>query len=437
MNKNHFLFSLLLLTFMAGLALVLEGCDSNDDTEYPVINVKDPLPGTIYENGDTIKFHAVFSDNAQLKNVELSLVDEDNKPMLSTLSLVPGSNPFTLQGNYIIDDPMLPGGIYQLRFRASDGINVVNKFIELQIHELERQMLYPVIITHPEQNEWQAYKLITNGEWKEFHTQTGDYIGSAVNSAVSQFYMCGIVQSDLNAIKLPGGEALWSVKPRIDQSQRWFEGVTFNYPNLYICTAEGNVRAYDKTGNEIYKSETFSNAFPYLSVLTKNFVVGAFKDAFSNDRFLIAFHNSGGAMIYTKYVESEVACMLYLGSDNVLVFSNSNGQGEILLYNGSDNTLAPLHSFYNGNIYKAVAMDSENYIVSTSNGLYRYQFSNNSLTPFVSSVINGNIACDNTSQLVYVTSGKALDVYSFPVSSLVETYNLPDTAIDLHLVFNK
>lgn len=60
----------------------------------------------------------------------------DNKPMLGNINIIPGENPFSLKGDYIIDDPMLPGDIYQLRFRASDGTNVTNNFVKIQIHEL-------------------------------------------------------------------------------------------------------------------------------------------------------------------------------------------------------------------------------------------------------------------------------------------------------------
>jgi hypothetical protein len=434
MNKNHFCILFMLLTFTT---VILQACDTKDDSVIPEISVIEPSSGKTYENGDTISVYAVFSDNVQLNTVEFSLVDRDNKPMLPTISLVPGQNPFTLQGDYIIDDPMLPGGTYQLRFRASDGVNVTNHFVGIQIHELERHMLYPIIVTHPEPGKWLAYRLTNNGEWMEFCTHTGDYSGSAVNSPASLFYMCGIIQSDLTAIKLPGGATVWSVKPRFHQSQRWFEGITFSYPNLYVSCAEGNIRAYNETGNEIYKSETYTNAFPRLSVLTKNFVISSFKDAFSNNKFLIAFHNTGGAMIYNRFVQTDVACLLHTGSDKVLVLGNSSGQGEISLYNGADNSLVPLHSFYEGTFYKAVAMDNDNYMISTSAGLYRYQLSINSLTPFALKAINGNIACDNNAQVVYAATGKMLEVYDFPGASLVESYPLPDTALDLHLVFNK
>jgi len=434
MIKTHFY---LLIVLVSMVLVTLESCDTNQDNEYPVIVVTQPLANTIYENGDTIRFQAVISDNVKLNTVEISLVDKNNKPVLSTISVTPGKNPFTFNGEYIIDDPLLPFDVYQLRFRAMDAENITNHFVEIQIHELDRIMLYPLIVTHPEAGKWVVYKLANSNLWKEFYTHTGDYCGSAINSAASQLYMCGIYQSGLTAIGLADGVVIWNVKPGFNNTERWFENISFSYPKLYASCTEGNIRGYDKTGVEIYKSDTYANEVARKSVTTKNFIVGSFTNAFSNGRYLAAFHNTGGLLIYSKFIEADVAELIPVTGDKVLVFANKNGQGEILMYNGADNSLLTQHPFYEGTFREAATMDSDNYIISTSAGLFWYHLSINSLTPFVTKIIDGNIACDATTQLIYASSGKTLEVYTFPFASLAESYSLPDTAVDLHLVFNK
>lgn len=434
MNKIH----AVVLIFLAVLTTILiAACDTKEDAEYPAITVTLPMPGSIFENGDTIRFHALFSDNTKLTSLEVILLDQDNKPMLSAISRIPEGNPFTWLGDYCINDPMLPNGVYQLRFRTSDGLNVSNHFVEIQIHELAREMLYPLIVTHPEQDKWTAYRLTSKNTWQEFYSQTGDYCGSAVNSPASQFYICGISLSNLTAVHLPDGIPLWNIKPVFNQSMRWFESISFTYPQLYVSCAEGNIRGYDKTGNEIYKSQTYATAVPKLSVTTRNMVIGTFKDSFSTDRFLLAFHNPGGLMLNSKYIQGDVTGILNTTADKVLVFSNSNGEGEISLYNGTDNTLILLHPFSEGIFGEVAALDTDNYLITSSAGLYRYQLSNNSLTLFVAGMVYGNIACDNTSQRIYACSKNTMSVYTFPFPDLLETYPLPDSAIDLHLVFNK
>ncbi len=430
----------IIIFYLAIAVLIISfsaGCSKQEDNESPVIVVAQPSAGTIYENGDTIRFEAAFSDNVQLADVELILVDADNKPMLSNLSRVPGKNPYTMKGDYIIDDPMLPGGQYQLRFRASDGTNVTNRFVAVQVRELQQIMLYPVVVTEPEAATWQVYRLNAKQVWQGIHTHSGDYCGSAVNSAAAQMYICGTYQSDLTAIRLPDGIPLWHVKPGFNQTQRWFEGITFSYPQLYASCTEGNIRAYDKTGNEIYKSETFADATPRHSAVTNNFVISYFRDAFSNNRFLVTFHNPGGKMIYNTFMQADVAAMANVVGEKVLVFSNASGQGDISLFNGTENTLISMHPFYEGSFSEVAKMDSENYLVSGSSGIFWYQLSLNSLTPFVPGMQNAHIACDPTTQQVYACSGKTMNVYSFPFAALAGSIPLPDTAVDFHLVFNK
>ncbi len=377
-----------------------------------------------------------MSDESKLTAVGISLVDENNKPLLSAISLTPDTNPFTFEGDYIIDDPLLPGGVYQLRFQALDGENVTNHFIEIQIHELEHRLLYPVVVTHPEPGKWLVYKQKEDKVWQQVYAHSGDYCGSAVNSAGSQFYICGISQTGITAINLTDGNVDWTVKPGIHQSMRWFEGIQFTYPNLYASITEGTIRGYNKSGIEIYKSGKYSNAVPYQSVTTQNFVISSFKDAFSNNRFLVTFHNPGGLMINNKFFEGEIASLTFVKNDKILVFSNSNGQGKISLYDGFDNMLSILHPFLGGVITKAVVLDSDNYMLSTSSGLYWYRLSSNSLTLFVAKEFE-EIAYDTNTHCIFACSGKALTVYSFPDAALLESYPLPDTAVALHLVFNR
>lgn len=433
MIKIHILF----LIVFASIVVAMESCDTKEDDEFPVIVVNQPLAGTIYENGDTIRFQAVISDNDRLETVEISLVDKNNKPVLSTISVSPDKNPFTFNGEYSIDDPLLPFGVYQLRFRALDTKNTSNHFIEIQVQELAREMQYPLIVTHPESGKWPVYKLTNSLEWKELYTHTGDYCGSAVNSAASQLYMCGIYQSALTCFSLTDGVTSWSVKPGFNNTERWFESISFSYPKLYASCTEGNIRGYDKTGNELYKSDIYTNQVARKSVTTKNFIVGSFTNAFSNEKYLAAFHNTGGLLIYSKFIQADVAELIPVTGDKVLVFTNKDGQGEILMYNGADNSLVVKHPFYEGTFREAAALDSDNYMISTSAGIFWYRLSINSLTPFVTSFTNANIACDATMQLIYACSGKTMEVYTFPFALLAESYSLPDTVVDLHLVYNK
>jgi hypothetical protein len=415
----------------------IQGCKDNEDLVYPEISVSQPLNGDNFENGDTISFQVTFRDNSELLSAEVVLVDKNNIAVLPNLNLVPDKNPFSVIGSYIISDPLLPGGVYQLRFRASDGTNVTNRFIDIQIYEMDRQLLYPLIVTQPASNQWTAYKLTGTDTWKEIFSYTGDYLGSAVNSAASQFYTCGISQSDLTAVKLPEGGFLWNVKPEIHQSLRWFEGITFTDNMLYISCAEGNIRGYDKTGNEIYKTETYQNAIPSLSVKTQNFVVAYFKDNFSNRNLLVAFHNEGGKMIHNKFILTGPIGLHHLNNDKVLVFSNNNGEGEISMYNGMDNSFSSLHKFQEGTFFETAAMDSDNYIISGSSGLFWYRMSKNSLISIAPDLINCQLACDPIDQLIYTGHNSTLKVLDFATASVIKSYALPGPVVDLHLVYNK
>ncbi len=434
MQKNY---SYPLLISGILLIIIAFSCKNDTDYGYPEISVSKPLPGSFYENGDTIKFQADFSDDNKLTSIEVMLVDMDNKPVLPVVNITPNKNPYSFQGDYYINDPTLPSGRYYLRFQASNGNNVTNKFVEVQLFELMKEMLYPIIVTHPETDIWFAYRLENDIKWVKCFTQTGDYTGCAVNSAGSQFYMCGNSISNLSSIRLPDGFLQWDVKPVYYQSNNWFGGIEFSYPNLFVSCAEGNIRGYNKTGNEIYKSETFHHAEPRLLVSTNNYVIAEFVDAFSSDKFLVTFHNPGGKMFGSKFFEGNVIDLIHTTGEKILVFSNLEGQGSISQYDATYNTLSTLHPFYSGVFIDAAKMDNDNYIISSSAGIYLYRLSNNSLTPLLSDFKDAKIECNTVSQQFYTCSANEMRVYSFPNPVLLQSIPLPDTVVDFHLVYNK
>jgi len=425
-------------SLMLGSGVLFQvGCKPDPDDIYPQINVLQPSIGQIFSNGDTIKLNATFSDNEQLEKIQVSLMDQDNKPMLATLSPVATANPFSFQSDYIIDDPLLPGGVYQLRFQASDGNNITNKFIEIQIQELPRRLLYPLVVTRSANSGLGVWALENWKTWRNIYSSDGDVEGSAVNSSNSQFYLCGRWKNGLSALHLPDGKILWHIEARPNPVHRWVEGVSFSWPMLYVSYYEGFICGYNPSGNEIYKSEIFPTAIPTKTVFTKNFIVGSFIDELSSLKYLVSFHNQGGKLIFSKFITDMVVSMFCPGSDDVVIFANAGGVGKISLYESDENTLLFQHAFDEGIFYGAADMDKDNYLISTSTGLFWYRLSNNSLSKFASTKANTKIVCDNTRMLVYAGTGKTMDVYDFPDGTLLESYDLPDTLINIHLVFNK
>lgn len=419
------------------IQVCIAGCKETEDDQYPEISVLSPSAGTVFQNGDTIYFKAVCSDNTTMVSISLQLVDKDNKPALKTLFTSASTNPFTFEGSYILDDPQMRGDLYYLRFQCSDGINVTNQFTQIQILESNPELLYPIIVTQPEASSWNAYRLLADGKWRKFATHTGDYCGSAVNSAASQFYFCGKYQSDLQAVKMPDGAPAWNVKPGFSPHFRWFEGIVSEQTYVYTSCYEGNIRGYDNTGNEKYKSETFLSAYPHISVLTNNFVIGSFINDYNTNKYLIVFHNEGGKMIYNKFITENIVGLLHTTSDKVLLFSNKNQTGSISVYNGADNTLSPLKVIPEGTIFDVAEMSSDYYFISTSAGIFLYRYSKNSISTFTNKTINSPIACDPLEKQLYVGMNQHFDIYTYPSGELVLSLNTPETVIDLHLLFNK
>jgi len=412
------------------------GCHENKDAGFPVIKIDKPSRDTHYQFGDTIRFQAELSDASQITSIEVQLMDGDNKPMMPVVSASPGKPQFTFKGEYVLNDPQLPNGTYQLRFRASNGENLTNQFLQLQYQELEKELLFPLVILHPDPNRWVAYKFVNN-QWQQVCVHTGDFSGSAVNAADTVLYMCGDYNSKLSAIRLRDGLELWNVSPTMFQSSHWFGDVALANSKLYVGCAEGTMKAYNKSGTEVFKSVKYASASPVKCVVTDNLVIGFFVNTYDSQKHFVAFHNTGGALLDTKFYSGDVVQMMHTNGDEALIVANKDGHGEILQYMRYSDSIIGLKKFYGGVFCSAVMVDSNTLLVSSNIGIYTYHISSNVLEPFASAPVSAILGYDDVLQEVYACYGKKLDVFSYPHPSLIRSVVLPDTAVRLHLVFNK
>ena len=439
--KMNILIHRWIFPFMALLIACTVSCRKVKDEKFPVISVTQPGNGAIYSVGDTIEFEAVISDESHLNTIQVTLIDVDNKPVLPPIIGVPSSTTFIFKGQYIIDDFMLASGNYQLMFQADDGYNTSKKFIDIQLFSPSQKLLYPVIVTHQDSKDWKVWKLdsFTNGDgnWKQIFVQSGDYSGSIVNSATSQFYICGKSTSALTSLHLPDGAFQWQVKTQQNVISRYFEGMALRYPLLYISLFNGYISGIDKNGIQQYKTDTYSNTIPGKISITNSFVIGNFTDAFMNQHFLVAFYKQGGHLVLSRFIPDEVVDMFPIGNEEILIIGNTNGQGTISSFDAAENRFIRLYTFYEGEFRKAAAMDKYNFIVLSTTGIFHYKLNINSLTPFIESQGNECMTCNPVDQQVFIGSGKLLRIINFPLGPLQKSYTLPDTITDINLVFNK
>ena len=124
-------------------------------------------------------------------------------------------------------------------------------------------------------------------------------------------------------------------------------------------------------------------------------------------------------------------------TDNFFVFGNSSGQGVIEIYQISSNGFWTPHTLLPGTVLCAEQIDSDTYLIGHSNGnIYKYIYSTNSSTPFITGVLARNIKYDSVNQQVIVTEGNKIKQFDYTTASLINTIVHADSIFDIHVLYN-
>ncbi|NVO19395.1 MAG: hypothetical protein HXX13_06825 [Bacteroidetes bacterium] len=432
-NKSHGLH----FCFVTLLLFNLLACRKESDREIPIILVNKPLAGTAYQVGDSIHILAVFSDNKDLKSLQVVLTDMEDRPVLPPIYIEIPGNPFTLDALYPINDSLLASGEYNLHFQASDGINVANAFVKIQITSIQRAFLYPIAITGKGLNTITALALDSGIKWNNIYSLPADYGGSAIDSRYGHLFLSGTYQSDVVALNVKNHKIDWRIPVQQLSVNHWFESISEVNSQLLVSYYEGYVKTFDHAGTPLYTSEVLQNYYPKNATFFNNRLVTCLNQV-SNTKHSLAFYAMpGGLMVLSLSPTPEIVKMFPVDSKHLIAFGNQDGKAVIYIYLDYNETFSMLKEIADDSIVCVAAIDRQNYVFSTKSRLYWYNFPNNSMIEFKSGVDMAHLAYEDIGEIVYAASGHEIYLYSYPEGILKETYSLGDPILDIQLLYNK
>jgi hypothetical protein len=82
-------------------------------------------------------------------------------------------------------------------------------------------------------------------------------------------------------------------------------------------------------------------------------------------------------------------------------------------------------------------VDNLHYFIAHGDGIYFYDYSSNSLTPFISGLAVHSIEYDDLQQEVFACSGHSLNVYNASNGAFEYTVASPDSVMDARILYNR
>ena len=113
-------FSLVLIQILC----VLGSCQKQDNVP-PIINVNTPLSNTSFQIPCMVQVEGDVSDNQSLSRIEISIIDENSRPVTTAISQNISGDQFEFNEQFIINDRLLQSGNYFVKVsveRTKKGI---------------------------------------------------------------------------------------------------------------------------------------------------------------------------------------------------------------------------------------------------------------------------------------------------------------------------
>jgi len=120
------------------LLMILFSCSKDEDDTPPTIVIHAPTHLQQINGVDTIQVVAKITDDRNIESVSVSLRDDNDIPVLSTVTESPNSTSYELKSSYFFDDIHLPSGEYDFAIKAFDGENINTKYVTIYLNETQR-----------------------------------------------------------------------------------------------------------------------------------------------------------------------------------------------------------------------------------------------------------------------------------------------------------
>jgi hypothetical protein len=426
----------LLISFICVLSVLFSGCRKESDTRSPSVTVFQPLKGSIYSVYDTILISALISDESKLESVKISLLDAEQKPVLSSLIFTPTTSQYNLNSGLPIDDIHLVGGVYTLQVKAFDGTNFTNTYLDIQINEIPKELKSVIVVSRGGIYGTEISAFNEDGEWKKVLSLNGDYNVSDISSYSQIIYTAGALSGNLNATSLPAGPVVWQIPLVASPPYRYFEDVLCSWPLLYVAYYNGSIYGYDKNGMVLFSTNIQAGYFPGKLGIVNNLLLASMQSKTGNASLLTAYYMASGSIMQSVNIPVDVVAFEYEDNNRVLVFGNDANSGKIMEYTVSQNYLRLLYDFPE-RIFAIARKDDNNFFVAGGQAVHWYIRPTNTLVEYLHGTPSALIDFDVVNDRLFALSDHNLSAYDMFSGLSVLSISVADSALALHLLYNK
>src|SRR5690606_19077834 len=119
------------------LLLSLPSCKDDKDEETPRVIIESPYEKQNFSAVDIITIFANIVDNEQIRSIEVSILDAEYNSLGIARTYETSGSSVSFLTDFILDEPFLNSGLYNLAVRANDGENIGSGYVQIQLTAIE------------------------------------------------------------------------------------------------------------------------------------------------------------------------------------------------------------------------------------------------------------------------------------------------------------
>ncbi len=393
------------------LAAILGACKKERGNAKPQVAIISPPENASVSIPDTLLVKIEASDDRGLQQVAVTLVDQDNVPVLAGVSATAHGTSATMTLELPIIDEQLASGAYKLYATASDGELIGKDWRNLHVSAAPLRLRAVFTVTEPAPGNVALYRTDSTGQTTLARTWPIDLAGAGISAAAQRLFIAGGVSGDLQALEPDGLGTVWS-RPNLSSTGiPWFTSMDVCADGrVYVGQADGTIQGFLAGNGTGGAGGTLPEMFRALQAVTMGDLLLATERHFvTGEHRLGIYYPQSGTMASTQVLDVDPVALFPRDAGHALIFGNRSGQGRVL-----DRTLSGGGTWeaysWPSPITAVVRLSELTWLVALANGdLERFTYNTIGSIHIGNSPVLGTMALDPVNGRVYGgTDGQVL-----------------------------
>ncbi|NVO02682.1 MAG: hypothetical protein HXX09_08235 [Bacteroidetes bacterium] len=430
-------FRIFLLFFV--FCILISSCKKDEDISYPTIVFSAPGGNQTFNVLSSINIRANISDDSKISIIEVNLVDENLIPVLSSVSISPNTSNYDLNIDYSISNITLKSGTYFVHIYAADEFgNNKHKYLQISLNAIPKKFKFVTLVNYVNSNTIGAIKIDSLNNIVNLFSAVSDYSASESNCNSQQLLVAGKIFGDLNAFGFNTNQYCWTEPVVSSPPFAYFTNMKRIGENIYVSFFEGDIRAFNSSGAQVESVNPIAGMYPMKVIQFGNYLlVDYYFKAAPNYFNLVLFTFSTFSISQQLQTDMQIVDFFEKDNENVYVFGNTAGQAEFKRYNVQNNALSTVINLPVGKMNSVTQISSDDFLIAHETGVFLYSISTNLFTNVIPLTNAKKIKFEELNSEIYIAEPHKLSKYNYPGFGLINSINITDSILDLHLIYNK